>query len=148
MHIHHKLSHLDLVPTLVALAGGTLPTDRAYDGMNLIPLFNNEANTSYINQLNTRVLLHPGDHNQEIYAVRLGVNTKVFVLSSSAAVCGEAYYTDGNKANTTLIFNLTEDPAEAFPQFRNSSKEALAFSLAAYDAIVKFNISLVPGLQV
>ncbi len=33
------VSHLDIVPTCVAAAGGKLPADREYDGANLRPLF-------------------------------------------------------------------------------------------------------------
>src|SRR5262249_5169821 len=33
------VSTLDLVPTIAAAAGVTLPTDRVYDGLNLIPYF-------------------------------------------------------------------------------------------------------------
>ena len=32
------VSSLDFLPTFVSLAGGALPTDRAYDGMDIAPL--------------------------------------------------------------------------------------------------------------
>ncbi len=35
-------SHLDLVPTCVAAAGGALPSDRGYDGLDLRPHFEGE----------------------------------------------------------------------------------------------------------
>ena len=38
----HPVSTLDLVPTFVAAAGGTLPSDRTYDGVNLIPHLTHE----------------------------------------------------------------------------------------------------------
>ncbi|MCP4724964.1 MAG: sulfatase [bacterium] len=34
---------LDILPTALAAAGGVLPSDREYDGVNLIPYFNNET---------------------------------------------------------------------------------------------------------
>ncbi|MDX2266734.1 MAG: sulfatase [Bryobacter sp.] len=36
-------STLDLLPTIVSAAGGTLPQDRKYDGYNLLPLLRGEA---------------------------------------------------------------------------------------------------------
>jgi len=151
------LSHFDLLPTLVALGGGVLPTDRAYDGVNLLPFFRatdpSQSDTSpleqrqLVNDLNSRVLLHPGDDDQEIYAVRLGVDIKVFVRTGGSAACGESYYTDKHQGNQTLVFNITEDPAEAAPQFRNSSEANLAYSIAAHAAIAQFNNSLQAGLQ-
>jgi arylsulfatase A-like enzyme len=37
------VSHLDILPTCVAAAGGTLPADRQYDGTNLDPYFSGSA---------------------------------------------------------------------------------------------------------
>ena len=37
------VSHLDIVPTCVAAAGGTLPADREYDGADLRPYFEGKA---------------------------------------------------------------------------------------------------------
>ena len=37
--IDARVSHLDLMPTLVAAGGGTLPDDREIDGRDMAPLF-------------------------------------------------------------------------------------------------------------
>ena len=40
--IHEPISALDIVATAAASAGVLLPTDRVFDGLNLIPFFTGE----------------------------------------------------------------------------------------------------------
>jgi arylsulfatase A-like enzyme len=42
----HPVSTLDIVPTSVAIAGGKLPADRVYDGVNLIPYLSGKKSGS------------------------------------------------------------------------------------------------------
>jgi len=43
---HDLVISLDVLPTAVAAAGGTLPTDRPYDGVNLLPFLKGENSES------------------------------------------------------------------------------------------------------
>jgi len=43
-------SSLDFFPTFVAAAGGTMPADREYDGMNILPALTGEAPDSLLNR--------------------------------------------------------------------------------------------------
>ncbi|MEK6320578.1 MAG: sulfatase-like hydrolase/transferase [Acidobacteriota bacterium] len=43
---HDPISSLDLFPTAVAVAGGKLPSDRAYDGVDLLPFLTGKKKTS------------------------------------------------------------------------------------------------------
>ena len=40
------VSALDILPTIAAVSGVTVPTDRKYDGFDLMPLLSGEANKS------------------------------------------------------------------------------------------------------
>lgn len=79
------LSHLDLLPTFLGLAGIALPTDRAFDGHDvsriLFPLLSRPAPPSTSH--GDRVLLHMGDSaapgGAQIDAVRIGPLKAVFL---------------------------------------------------------------------
>ena len=71
---------------------------------------------------------------------------KVFFKTCGAAACGEAYYECGHRANATLVFDLSEDPAEAAP-LDPSRAEWRAAVAEARQAAAAFTASLADGLQ-
>jgi arylsulfatase A len=94
-------STLDLFPTLVNLAGGTLPTDRTYDGWNL-----------------TQTLLHgkPSPrkemyfyHGKQLYAVRSGSYKAHFQTKTSCVGQKQAL-----QHEPPLLYHLEHDPSEQY----------------------------------
>jgi arylsulfatase A-like enzyme len=94
-------STLDLLPTLVTLAGGKPPTDRELDGHDLSPLLFGTG---------------PGPRDvmffyrgETLYAVRKGSYKAHFVTE-------DAYGRDRHRVehNPPLLFNLDRDPSERF----------------------------------
>lgn len=154
-------SHLDLLPTVLALAGVALPPDRAFDGLDLGPVLFESAPREWLGK--RTALLHPGDR-QTIEAVRVAGNSgnataastligmgsslryKVFFKTCSAAACGEVYYECGHRSNATLVFDLLEDPEEAAPLDPSSSESRVAVAQARQAAAV-FRASLAGGLK-
>jgi arylsulfatase A-like enzyme len=44
--LDNPVSTLDILPTIASLTGGTLPSDREYDGINLMPVISGRESTS------------------------------------------------------------------------------------------------------
>mmetsp|Transcript_26 Transcript_26/g.53 ORF Transcript_26/g.53 Transcript_26/m.53 type:complete len:562 (+) Transcript_26:1-1686(+) len=151
---NHLLSHTDIVPTVVSLAGGELPTDRIYDGVDLGPLlFANggagEADASEDPYVYHRYLLHDIapyslTETDNVQAVRVG-DHKVFFSHCGASACNEIYYTcsrDGRPTKRTLVFDLSADPAESSPlEVLSDSAAALAL-VEARTVLRDFEMSL------
>ena len=94
-------SSLDVFPTALALAGGTLPTARAFDGLDLQPVLKATGDSP------RKVLYHY--RSGELYAVRKGP-FKLHVIT-------EGSYGQGGERvihNPPLLFHLGEDPGEHF----------------------------------
>jgi len=94
-------SSLDVFPTALALAGGTLPIDRAFDGLDLQPVLKATGDSP------RKVLYHY--RSGELYAVRKGP-FKLHVIT-------EGSYGQGGERvihNPPLLFHLGEDPGEHF----------------------------------
>ncbi|XP_078294364.1 arylsulfatase G isoform X4 [Panthera onca] len=105
------LSVLDIFPTVVALAGASLPQDRHFDGLDASSVLFGWSQTGH------RVLFHPNSGAAGEYGalqtVRLEQH-KAFYVTGGAKAC------DGKVGpprlhEPPLIFNLEEDVAEAEP---------------------------------
>lgn len=95
-------SSLDLLPTFVKLAGGTLPTDRVYDGYDLSNVLSGKTNKS------------PRDENYYYHAdILVGVrkgNYKLLLYSNSEV----AYPDELKKLDKPVLFNINEDITERY----------------------------------
>ncbi|XP_076818421.1 arylsulfatase G-like [Clavelina lepadiformis] len=112
-------SNLDIFPTLLSLAGATLPNYRHFDGMDLTLLFEGKTDKAH------EVLFHPNSGDTfpfgEIDTVRLGNYKVLWKTGGSFANCG------GVRApqvahNPPIVFDLEEDPAESTPLNDSFSK--------------------------
>lgn len=101
------VSALDIVPTVIAAAGGTLPDDRPYDGVDLLPYLNGEKTTA---PRETLVWRGQGGH-----AIRMG-NYKLLwktrtKLGPKATLLDYSPRKNGGYAQPQL-FDLSTDPGE------------------------------------
>ncbi|XP_068007251.1 arylsulfatase G isoform X1 [Melanerpes formicivorus] len=105
------LSTLDIFPTLVALAGASLPPNRRFDGLDVSPVLFGWSDAGH------KVLLHPNSGAAgkygEIEALRLA-QYKAFYTTGGAMAC------DGSTGpaehhQPPLIFNLERDIQEQEP---------------------------------
>ncbi|XP_045345488.1 arylsulfatase G isoform X3 [Leopardus geoffroyi] len=112
------LSVLDIFPTVVALAGASLPQDRHFDGLDASSVLFGWSQTGH------RVLFHPNSGAAGEYGalqtVRLEQH-KAFYVTGGAKAC------DGKVGpprlhEPPLIFNLEEDVAEAEPLEEGSAE--------------------------
>lgn len=95
-------STMDIFPTCVTLAGGTVPNDRVIDGVDLSPVLLDEGDAN-----RSSVFYYRGTH---LMAVRLGAFKAHFITQS-------AYGKDSNKRtehDPPLLFNLDHDPSEKY----------------------------------
>jgi arylsulfatase A-like enzyme len=95
------VSTLDLMPTLVTLAGGQPPTDRTLDGSDVSPvLFGTRPSPREV------MFFYRGEH---LYAVRKGPFKAHFVTE-------DAYGQDRHRTehDPPLLFQLGHDPSERF----------------------------------
>merc|ERR1712190_556906 len=109
---HALASTLDLMPTLAALAGASLPKNRSWDGLDLASVLFKGSTQHH------QYLFHP-DGKGNLNAMRLG-ELKAFWQTYSAGACNhKSGELDGNgnikNHDPPLIFNLTADPAESTP---------------------------------
>ncbi|XP_026903688.1 arylsulfatase G isoform X2 [Acinonyx jubatus] len=112
------LSVLDIFPTVVALAGASLPQDRHFDGLDASSVLFGWSQTGH------RVLFHPNSGAAGEYGalqtIRLEQH-KAFYVTGGAKAC------DGKVGpprlhEPPLIFNLEEDVAEAEPLEEGSAE--------------------------
>lgn len=114
-------STLDYMTTFASVAGASLPTDRVFDGVDLSPLFENNAapgdgdsGTAY----GHTTLFHP-DNNGQFNAGRIG-KYSVYWETYGAGPCRKP---DGShdpagkrlQHSPPLAFDLSTDPAESTP---------------------------------
>ena len=100
-------SSLDLMPTIAALAGVALPSDRSFDGLDLAPVLFSGANSHH------ETLFHP-DGSGKLNAMRLG-ELKAFYQTYAAGGCKSKSKGKTVSHDPPLVFNLTADPAESTP---------------------------------
>lgn len=127
---------IDFLPTFASIAGVALPTDRAYDGIDLSPVLLQGSDAGHT------TLFHPSG-NGKPPAMRYG-QYKAFFTTSGASPCKnegeplEAAWVEGAAVGRSinhdppLIFDLDADPAESRPV--NVSTEILGHIQAAADA--------------
>jgi len=103
-------SHLDIVPTFLALAGVPLPTDRQFDGVDLSSvLFDGAASVR-------DHLFHAEYINGNLTAMRFQ-QYKAYFKTYSVPSCNGTGPTPQHEIihNPPLVFDLSQDPAEAKP---------------------------------
>ena len=103
---NEMVSALDMLPTIAAASGVTLPTDRTYDGFNLLPLLTGETTQSpredfvYYNGL-------------RLEAVRQGPWKLHLARQPAGAVYWQKSPKGGHfKLDNAILNLLTDDPAE------------------------------------
>ena len=103
---NEMVSALDMLPTIAAASGVTLPTDRKYDGFNLLPLLTGETTQSpredfvYYNGL-------------RLEAVRQGPWKLHLARQPASAVYWQKSPKGGHfKLDNAILNLLTDDPAE------------------------------------
>lgn len=92
---------MDLLPTLAKLTGAVLPTDRVYDGADMMPLLRGEKKT-----IRDMVFYY---HRDELYAVRKGKWKAHFITHPS-------YRPDVAPVvhDTAVLHNIEIDPSEKY----------------------------------
>ncbi|XP_022375743.1 arylsulfatase G [Enhydra lutris kenyoni] len=112
------LSVLDIFPTVVALAGASLPKDRHFDGLDASEVLFGWLQTGH------RVLFHPNSGAAGEYGalqtVRLG-RYKAFYISGGARACDGAVG-PAQRHEPPVIFNLEDDAGEAVPLDRDGAE--------------------------
>uniref|UniRef100_A0A8D0PN74 Arylsulfatase G n=1 Tax=Sus scrofa TaxID=9823 RepID=A0A8D0PN74_PIG len=112
------LSVLDIFPTVVALAGASLPGDRHFDGLDASEVLFGGAPAGH------RVLFHPNSgaagEDGALETVRLE-RYKAFYVTGGAKACDGSVGPEQHH-EPPLIFNLDDDAAEAAPLERGSAE--------------------------
>ncbi|XP_065591489.1 arylsulfatase G [Cyrtonyx montezumae] len=108
---HAMLSTLDIFPTLVALAGATLPPHRRFDGMDVSPVLFGLSDVGH------KMLLHPNSgaagKDGEVEVLRLA-QYKAFYTTGGAKACDGSIGPEEHH-HPPLIFNLDHDIQEQEP---------------------------------
>lgn len=91
---------MDLLPTAVAMAGGSLPTDRTYDGQNLLPVLKGESRQGH-----ETIFYYWG---RELYAIRKGPWKAHF--TTHVPYRGQPHIPH----DPPLLYHLDHDPSEQF----------------------------------
>ncbi|WP_057940234.1 sulfatase family protein [Algoriphagus resistens] len=94
-------STLDILPTIVSLAGAKIPQDRLYDGFDLSPVLKGENQSP-----REEMFYYHGDH---LFAVRKG-DFKLYYYSNNPA----GYPEKLEKLEMVTLYNLVQDPSERF----------------------------------
>lgn len=105
--LNATVSSLDYVPTILALAGVPLPTDRSYDGVDLAPLL-------FQGQPSVRDFLFMGDTVTGNVTAVWYKNYKAYALTYSQDSCTESAAKPVQHPNY-LVFDLLADPGETTP---------------------------------
>jgi len=102
---HEVLSHIDLMPTIVALAGGQVPTDRIIDGKDVSPILFGQPDAKNPHEY----FLYFGDNS--LNAIRSGK----WKLKFEGTLREETYYTKYEQPDAKIppaLYNLELDPGE------------------------------------
>ena len=103
--------NIDLFPTLLALAGGDLPTDRVIDGKNIMPVLRDGAPSPH-----EALFLF---QNDRIAGVRSG-QWKLVLESNYLSAITRFDHEDSQFGNEGLLFDLARDPSESFSYAREN----------------------------
>lgn len=99
--VHEMVSTLDLLPTLLTLAGGRPPSDRTLDGYDVSPLFLGTGPSP-----RKVMFFYRGD---TLYAVRKESYKAHFITENASGPDRRR-----REHNPPLLFNLDHDPSERF----------------------------------
>lgn len=94
-------STLDLLPTFSSLTGATLPTDRVYDGYNLVPVLRGTGKSP-----RNEMLYY---HSTRLFAARKN-DFKLYFFKNNP----QGYPEKLEKLTTYTLYNLQHDPSERF----------------------------------
>jgi arylsulfatase A len=124
--IHDMGSTLDLLPTLVSLAGGKLPTDRVYDGYDLSPVLHSQGPSP-----RQSMFFYYGE---KLFAVRHGQHKAHWF--SKERYLGQK---QARTHNPPLLYHLGHDPSEKHDIAKDNGKilTQIAKVAAAHQATVK-----------
>ncbi len=129
--------NIDLFPTIVRLAGGELPTDRAIDGKDIMPLLRDSAESPH-----EALYLFDADR---ITAVRAGQWKLVVEARYRAAVASfdnpASYYSPH-----ALLFDLEKDPTETYSYTREMPEVAARLHQMLVDARKDFGAAVLPQM--
>ncbi|XP_015211597.2 arylsulfatase G isoform X3 [Lepisosteus oculatus] len=117
------LSHsgLDIFPTVLSLAGESLPSQRQYDGIDVTKVLLHQSDTGH------KSLFHPNSgaagHFGDLQTVRLG-QYKAFYITGAAEACGGG---TGQEMvhDPPLIFDLSRDEGEGVPLDSSSAEYSM-----------------------
>ncbi|XP_023391421.1 arylsulfatase G [Pteropus vampyrus] len=112
------LSVLDVFPTVVALAGASLPRGRRFDGLDASEVLFGGLQTGH------KVLFHPSSGAAGEYGALQTVRLehyKAFFITGGAKACDGSVGPEQHH-EPPLIFNLEDDVAEAVPLERSSAE--------------------------
>ena len=93
-------STLDVLPTIAALAGVEVPSDRVMDGYNLAPTLFEQGPSPRKEMFFYR--------QAQLYAVRIGSYKAHFITQNGY------FQPEPERHDPPLIFNLDEDPSEQY----------------------------------
>ncbi|XP_061483055.1 steryl-sulfatase isoform X3 [Rhineura floridana] len=123
MYIDEPTSNMDIFPTIVKLAGGSLPNDRIIDGHDLMPLLQGIALRSkheflfhYCNAYLNAVRWHPGNSKSIWKAFFFTPNFSP--KDSNGCYDSHVCFCHGNAVtyhDPPLLFDLSKDPEEKNP---------------------------------
>ncbi|KAM5125363.1 LOW QUALITY PROTEIN: arylsulfatase G [Mantella aurantiaca] len=112
------LSLLDIFPTIVAVANGTLPDNRHFDGIDISAILRGGAQEGH------QVLYHPNSGAAgkfgDIEALRIGPY-KAFYSTGGALSCDGRIGPERHH-NPPLVFNIEKDPEEETPLESHSAE--------------------------
>lgn len=143
LKIEASTSQLDVMPTLLAVAGAEPPRDRVIDGSNILPLLRKESAAA-----SHEFLFHYcGIHIHAVrYTPRDGSGTwKVHFMSPNPALCTYVCHCYGSyvlRHDPPLIFHLDSDPSESRPLSERDDPSVARVRAAVAEAVAKHKASL------
>ncbi|XP_078258172.1 arylsulfatase H-like isoform X3 [Rhinoraja longicauda] len=118
--IDEPTSLMDIYPTVVNLAGASLPQDRIIDGRNLMPLLKGEVQKSeheflfhYCGNALIAVRWHPKD-SDAVWKAHIFTPRPDMENSNQNGICG-CHDDSVSYHDPPLLFDLLKDPSEADP---------------------------------
>ena len=130
----------DIFPTVLALVGVALPTDRVFDGIDIAHvLFDNAMVAHECITYYDEPHASAGDDPSNLAAMRCGDYKAYWLLPDEDRDGLELHGSGGSGGSQVHIFNLMTDPSESYPIASNTSEyaQALATTTAARNAHLK-----------
>jgi len=127
------VSSMDLLPTALELAGIPLPTDRPIDGKSMLKIIKDEGPSDH----DVLFFYASNMDNSGPTAARVGPYKAHWVTSPGIGGCPSKACTKLQyPARFPLLFNVEEDPSEAFPLCRTDVTDVNITSCAAYSDVL------------